>query len=162
MEKILEKTLSRVMAHLQVQAGEIFLREENEREFRLALHRGDFSEALFHPGVFWLGRDISAWWPRAANPNSAQTCARHALPAPGSDRRRLPMHRLHPNGRAWQVVGVMTVATRRECHLGERELNLLTGHRQLGRHRHRKRPPAAAGPPAGRPGRARADRHGPA
>jgi two-component system, NarL family, sensor histidine kinase DevS len=46
-DEILERTLSRVIEYLEVEAGEIFLSEEGGQYLRLALHRGE------SPEVFW-------------------------------------------------------------------------------------------------------------
>ncbi len=45
----------RVMAHLEMEAGEIFLLEEGERELRLALHRGGLCRGFLRLGKLSLG-----------------------------------------------------------------------------------------------------------
>ena len=64
----LNKTLNWVMAYLGVEAGEIFLREDDEQELHLALHRGDFDEAFSHWIASSSGRVLLAWWLRPARP----------------------------------------------------------------------------------------------
>ena len=54
-EEILDKTLHLVMSYLDVEAGEIFLREDGEQELRLAIHRGDFDESFSHLDRFRFG-----------------------------------------------------------------------------------------------------------
>ena len=45
LDEILNKTLALLMAHFQVEAGEIFLKEEDNETLRLVLHRGEAAEA---------------------------------------------------------------------------------------------------------------------
>ena len=59
-DEILDQTLSRVMAYLGVEAGEIFLAEEGSGDLILALHRGDAPETFgtlerFQVGVGFIG-----------------------------------------------------------------------------------------------------------
>ncbi|GAB4521831.1 MAG: two-component system sensor histidine kinase [Anaerolineales bacterium] len=52
LEQILEQTLQRVMDYLHVEAGEIWLCEENETCLRLALHKGEAASAFWSRDVF--------------------------------------------------------------------------------------------------------------
>ncbi len=54
-DEILDHTLTQAMAYLGVGAGEIFLREESEKELRLALHRGEFPGAFLTKDRFRMG-----------------------------------------------------------------------------------------------------------
>lgn len=54
-EDILDKTLTHVMTYLQVEAGEIFLTEEDGLSLRMALHRGEAAEAFWTKDHFRLG-----------------------------------------------------------------------------------------------------------
>ncbi len=126
-EVILDKTLSRVMAYLRVEAGEIFLREENENELRLALHRGIFNDPFSFKDTFRLGEGYIG------------TAAQTGKPMVSNDPRQ-EMHYLRPAVveagfhciaciplvASGSAVGVMSVATKRERCISERELNLLT------------------------------------
>ena len=64
LDEVLESTLVRVMAYLKVEAGEIFLLEDNDKEFNLAIHRGNgeipFWTAGSFPGRRRIGRKM---WP---------------------------------------------------------------------------------------------------
>lgn len=55
MDEVLDRTLNRVMAYLNVEAGEIFLREDNEQELKLALHRGEAAQAFWTKDSFEMG-----------------------------------------------------------------------------------------------------------
>ncbi|MFZ5809162.1 MAG: GAF domain-containing protein [Chloroflexota bacterium] len=57
-DAILQQTLSRVMAYLAVEGGEIYLREDEGKEFRLALHRGEYGENFFTRDHFRLGEGL--------------------------------------------------------------------------------------------------------
>ena len=50
LDEIMNRTLALLMAHFKVEAGEIFLREEDGNTLRLVLHRGEAAEA------FWTDR----------------------------------------------------------------------------------------------------------
>jgi len=56
LEQILEHTLERVMGYLGVEAGEIWLRDEEDSPYlRMALHRGEAAEAFWTRDTFRLG-----------------------------------------------------------------------------------------------------------
>src|SRR4030065_451370 len=54
-DEILEKTLDDVMSYLDVEAGEIFLTEEDGLSVRMALHRGDAADVFWTKGLFRMG-----------------------------------------------------------------------------------------------------------
>ncbi len=125
-DDILDRTLSRVMEYLGVEAGEIFLRESGTKDLRLALHRGEAADAFwtrerFKIGEGFIGRTAEAEeilistdlekdirFLRRAVVDAGFTClACIPLTTRGS------------------IVGTMTVASRNEREFSERELNLL-------------------------------------
>ena len=55
LEDILNKTLAQLMSHFKVEAGEIFLREEDGQTLRLVLHRGQAAEAFWTRNRFKVG-----------------------------------------------------------------------------------------------------------
>jgi two-component system sensor histidine kinase DevS len=55
LEDILNKTLAQLMSHFKVEAGEIFLREEDGQTLRLVLHRGQAAEAFWTRKRFKVG-----------------------------------------------------------------------------------------------------------
>jgi two-component system, NarL family, sensor histidine kinase DevS len=126
-DEILDRTLSRVMSYLKVEAGEIFLMEEGGQELRMAIHRGDSARAFWTKDSFRLGEGVvgtvaatgkqfistklhkEALFLRSAVVKEGFTClASIPLMARGN------------------VIGVMNVATRGSRSLDKRELNLLT------------------------------------
>lgn len=126
LDEILDSTLTRVMAYLKVEAGEIFLREENERELVLALHRGVgdvpfWTRNRFHLGEGLVGKTAQSGEPMYnVKPSEYVRFLRRELPAVGF--RCLGLIPLLVRG---DVVGVLTVATFRDCMLEPREQQLL-------------------------------------
>lgn len=125
-DEILDQTLTQVMAYMGVEAGEIFLREEGRKELRLAMHRGEAAEAFLTRDTLLIGECFVG---RVAM--LGQTLVSKSLE---SDVRFLRKEIVDAGFRCLacipllarrKVVGVMTVACRRERKFSERELNLL-------------------------------------
>lgn len=55
LDQILNKTLELVMNYMKVEAGEIFLLEEDKETLRMVLHRGQDAKAFWNQNVFRLG-----------------------------------------------------------------------------------------------------------
>ena len=55
LDEILNKTLGLVMNYMRVEAGEIFLLEEDQKSLRMVLHRGQAAEAFWTRNVFKVG-----------------------------------------------------------------------------------------------------------
>ncbi len=123
---ILDKTLSRVIEYLGVEAGEIFLQESGTKNLRLALHQGEAAEAFwtrdrFVVGECFVGRaaqlgkvlistdlEKDIRFLRQAVVDAGFTCL---ACIPLTARRN--------------VVGAMTVASREKRDFNRREINLL-------------------------------------
>ena len=58
LEEILNKTLALLMAHFRVEAGEIFLMEEDGETLRLVLHRGEAAEAFWTHTQYKIGEGM--------------------------------------------------------------------------------------------------------
>jgi signal transduction histidine kinase len=125
-DDILDKTLTRVISYLNVEAGEIFLREEGEKDLFLALHRGDSAEAFWTRDRFRVGEGAIGLVAETGKPMVNMD--------PQKDMRYLRRAVVEAGFRCVSViplmarsnvVGVMGVATHQECHLDERETNLL-------------------------------------
>lgn len=127
MDEVLDQTLTRVMLYLNVEAGEIFLSEENGQDLRLALHRGEAAQAFWTKDRFRLGEGIIGIVGQTGKPLvsmdlkkdvrflrsavvKAGFCCLAAIP-------------LTARG---TVVGVMSVATRHKREFSPREIHLLT------------------------------------
>ncbi len=55
LDEILNKTLGLVMNYMKVEAGEIFLLEEDKTTLRMVLHRGQAAEAFWTSNIFKIG-----------------------------------------------------------------------------------------------------------
>ena len=55
LDEILNKTLGHVMNYMNVEAGEIFLLEEDNKSLRMVLHRGQAAEAFWTRNIFKVG-----------------------------------------------------------------------------------------------------------
>ncbi len=58
LDVILDKTLEVVMAYMKVDAGEIFLLEDDKQTLRMVLHRGEAAEAFWTKNRFKIGEGI--------------------------------------------------------------------------------------------------------
>ncbi len=127
LEDILDKTLQLVITYLSVEVGEIFLREDNEKELHLALHRGDFSDPFsnhesFRLGEGYIGMVAQTGKPMVStNPRQEMRYLQPAVLEAGFQ--TIVCIPLIARG---GVVGVMSAATRRERIFDDRELALLT------------------------------------
>lgn len=125
-DEILDKTLNLVMEYLNVEGGEIFLREDGEQELRLALHRGDFKDAFSHLERFRFGEGFIGMVAATGKPlvsTNLRQDMRYLRPAVFEA--GFQCIACIPLTAGGKVVGVMSAATRRERELGERELHML-------------------------------------
>ena len=125
-DDILDKTLSRVMAYLGVEAGEIFLREEGEKELYLALHRGASAEAFWTRERFRLGEGMIGLVAQSGkpvvnvDPQKDIRYLRRAVAEAG-----FQWVTLIPLMARGNTIGVMSVATRHMREIDEREVQVL-------------------------------------
>lgn len=126
-DEILEKTLDLVMSYMDVEAGEIFLCEEDEKVLRLALHRGRFVENLsdmerFRFGEGYVGKVAATGKPMvSSNLRQDMQYLRPAVLEAG-----FQSIACIPLAAGGKVVGVMEAAMLRTQQFDERELHLLT------------------------------------
>ena len=126
-DEILEKTLAQVMEYLQVEAGEIFLASDDGQSLMLALHRGEAAEAFWTKERFEIGEGFIGIAAETGKP-VVTTC-------PERDTRYLRLAVIEagfrcigciPLAARGSVVGVMSIATRSDCRMDQRELGLLS------------------------------------
>ena len=126
-EEVLDKTLQRVMSYLDVDAGEIFLREDDEQTFRVAIHRGEYAEAFltknrFKIGEGYIGKVAESGQPQVSvNLKQDIQFLRPAVVEAGI--RSIACIPLTARG---EVIGVMSVASRNERRFNQREIDILT------------------------------------
>jgi two-component system sensor histidine kinase DevS len=125
-DEVLEKTLTRVLSYLKVEAGEIFLREDNGKDLRLAIHRGERDIHFWTRDHFRMGEGLLGSTAATGEPlfniktSDYVRFLRRELIAVGL--RCLSLIPLKFHG---YVVGVLSVATYRETLLDEREMKML-------------------------------------
>ena len=126
-EEILNQTLARVMKYLEVEAGEIFLSEEGGQILRMALHRGEAAAAFWTRDRFQLGEGFIGRVAESGKPLVSMALEkdvrflRRAVVEAGF--RCIACIPLTARG---NVIGVMSVASRRERHLDGRRIDFLT------------------------------------
>lgn len=126
-DDILDQTLSRVMDYLKVEAGEIYLRGDGEKELRLALHRGDSVGAFLTRDRFRVGEGYIGIVAETAKPlisQDLQNDLRYLRPAVVE----AGFHCMAciPLTARGEVVGVMCVASRKERPFADRQMQLLS------------------------------------
>jgi len=126
--EILNKTLAVVMAYMKVDAGEIFLLEEDKKTLRMVLHRGQAAEAFWAKHSFQIGDGIVGL--------VAQSGRRMIVTDLGEESRYLRQSVVKegfrqiadfPMKSATSLMGVMSVATRSSEPLEEEGLKFLDG-----------------------------------
>jgi signal transduction histidine kinase len=125
-EQILDKTLTRVMEHLGVEAAEIFLSEEGGQDLRLALHKGESADAFwtrdsFRVGEGYIGIVADSGKPLvSADLHKDLRFLRPAVIEAGFSTLACVPLALYGN-----VVGVMCLASKTKRQFDERTLGLL-------------------------------------
>jgi signal transduction histidine kinase len=115
------------MSYLDVDAGEIFLREDDEQTFRVEIHRGEYAEAFltksrFKIGEGYIGKVAESGQPQVSvNLKQDIQFLRPAVVEAGI--RSIACIPLTARG---EVIGVMSVASRNERRFNQREIDILT------------------------------------
>ncbi len=126
LEEILNKTLALLMAHFKVEAGEIFLKEEDGETLRLVLHRGEAAEAFWTRNRFKIGEGMVGQAALTLQPvishhlDRDEQGTRQAVVEAGF--KQIACVPLTARG---EVVGVLTIATRSRKTISRSELQLL-------------------------------------
>jgi two-component system, NarL family, sensor histidine kinase DevS len=126
LDEIMNKTLALLMAHFKVEAGEIFLREEDGETLRLVLHRGEAAEAFWTRHRYKIGEGMVGQAAQTKQPvisnhlEKDDRVTRHAVVEAGF--RQIACIPLTTRG---EVVGVLTIATRSRKAISKSELQLL-------------------------------------
>lgn len=127
LDEILNKTLSIVMNYMKVEAGEIFLLEDDGETLRMVLHRGEAAEAFWARSRFKMGEGIIGQTAQSGRPivspdleKDASFLRRAVVEAGFRQLVCLPL-------KAGEILlGVMSVATRSREALDEHSIQLLT------------------------------------
>ena len=126
-DKILEKTLDYVMKYLDVEASEVFLTEDDGLSLRMAMHRGDGTDAFWTKDQFRLGEGFVGIVAESGKPlmtssleQDVRFLRRQVVNAGYQCLACIPLI-AHAN-----IIGVMGIASRKMQRLEPREINLLT------------------------------------
>lgn len=126
LDDILNKALGAVLGYLKMEAGEIFLLDEDGRNLRLVIHRGQAAEAFWMRSQFKVGEGLVGLAAQKNQPVISNDVAkdsrflREAVVQAGF--RALMCLPLASSGR---VVGVLAVSSRKIDPVDERDLQLL-------------------------------------
>jgi two-component system sensor histidine kinase DevS len=126
LDEILNKTLALLMAHFKVEAGEIFLREEDRETLRLVLHRGQAAEAFWTRNRYKVGEGMVGKAAATGQPvissqlEKDDLATRQAVVEAGF--KEFACIPLTARG---EVVGVLTIATRSRKTISKNELQLM-------------------------------------
>jgi two-component system sensor histidine kinase DevS len=126
-DEVLDQTLKRVIHYLGIEAAEIFLVEDGNKELHLRLHLGNFGESFFIQERFTLGIGIIGEVAESGKKFISYTLKDNVT--------YLNTRLIHagfkgivciPLSARGVVVGVMCLVTRKEEKFQERQLELLT------------------------------------
>jgi two-component system, NarL family, sensor histidine kinase DevS len=126
LDDIMNKTLALLMAHFKVEAGEIFLREEDGETLRLVLHRGEAAEAFWTRNRYKIGEGMVGLAAQTKQPvvsnhlEKDERVTRQAVVKAGF--RQIACIPLTAHG---DIIGVLTIATRSKKAISKNELEVL-------------------------------------
>lgn len=127
LNEILNKTLRLVMNYMKVEAGEIFLLEEDKTTLRMMLHRGQAAEAFWTRNVFVLGEGYPGIVAKTGRPllsdnlENDENFLRKAVVAAG-----FKQVLCIPLMSGENVMGVMSVSSRSKAPYEERSVQMLS------------------------------------
>jgi len=127
LDEILNKTLALVMNYMKVEAGEIFLLEDDKQTLRLVLHRGQAAEAFWTRTHFKLDDGFIGVVAKTREPlishdlaNDLRFVRKAVVKAGFRQIACIPLESTE------NMVGVLSVATRSKTPIDERDIRLLT------------------------------------
>ena len=127
LDEILNKTLALVMNYMKVEAGEIFLLEDDRKTLRLVLHRGQAAEAFWTRTRFKVNEGFIGIVAKTGEPLISHDLSndlrfvRDAVVQAG-----FQQIACIPLETSENMVGVLSVATRSKTPIDERDIRLLT------------------------------------
>ena len=127
LDEILNKTLGLVMNYMKVEAGEIFLLEDDKNTLRMVLHRGQAAEAFWRRNTFNVGDGYPGMVAKNRQPLISRQLAddanflRDAVVEAG-----FQQIACIPLLSGENLMGVMSVATRGTDPFDERNIQMLT------------------------------------
>jgi signal transduction histidine kinase len=126
-KEIMSRTLKIVLQYLDIETGEIFLRDRGSKELRLSLLRGDDFEAFYTKNVFRIGDGLVG---KVAGMNKALVVynleSDPRILRPALAKAGYICQAVIPMQSTREVVGVMTLSSKESRSYSVRELDLLT------------------------------------
>lgn len=126
-KEIMSRTLKIVLQYLEIETGEIFLQDRGANELRLSLLRGDDFEAFYTKNVFRIGDGVVG---KVAGMNKALVVynldSDPRILRPAIAEAGFTCQAVIPLQATREVVGVMTLSSKKERVYTVRELDLLT------------------------------------
>ncbi len=125
LDEILNKTLASVMGYMKVEAGEIFLLEDDKQTLRMVLHRGQAAEAFWTRNRFQLGEGIIGNVAESGRPVLADLTQDSEFLRPAVAKAGFRQIAYLPMKAGENLMGVMSVATRSIEPLDDSGLQML-------------------------------------
>ncbi len=127
LDEILNKTLAVVMNYIKVEAGEIFLLEEDRESLRMVLHRGQAAEAFWTRTRFRIGEGVIGAVAKSGQRRVSTDLSQDSqYLRPAVVQAGFRQIAYLPMKSGDNLMGVMSVATRNAEPLDERGLQLLS------------------------------------
>ncbi len=126
LDEILNKTLAVVMNYIKVEAGEIFLLEDDKESLRMVLHRGQAAEAFWTRTRFRVGEGVIGAVAKSGQRRVSTDLSQESqYLRPAVVQAGFRQIAYLPMKSGDNLMGVMSVATRNDEPLEERGLQLL-------------------------------------
>jgi two-component system, NarL family, sensor histidine kinase DevS len=126
LDEILNKTLAVVMNYIKVEAGEIFLLEDDKETLRMVLHRGQAAEAFWTRTRIRVGEGVVGAVAKSGQARVSTDLSHESqYLRPAVVEAGFRQIAYFPMKAGENLMGVMSVATRSEMPLDERGLQLL-------------------------------------
>jgi signal transduction histidine kinase len=127
LDEILNKTLALVMNYMKVEAGEIFLLEDDKQTLRMVLHRGQAAEAFWNRSRFNIGEGFPGLVAKTGEPIVSVDLARDArFLRDAVVQAGFYQFACLPLKASGNLVGVLSVATRGQVPFDARDIQLLS------------------------------------
>ena len=125
LDEILNKTLASIMGYMKVEAGEIFLLEDDKQTLRMVLHRGQAAEAFWNRSRFQLGEGVIGKVAESGHPMLSDLAQDSQFLRPAVVKAGFRQIAYLPMKSGENLMGVISVATRATEPLDELGLQLL-------------------------------------
>ncbi|HTP01359.1 MAG TPA: GAF domain-containing protein [Anaerolineales bacterium] len=126
LDEILNKTLAVVMNYIKVEAGEIFLLEDDKETLRMVLHRGQAAEAFWTRTRMRVGEGVVGAVAKSGQARVSTDLSQESqYLRPAVVKAGFRQIAYLPMKSGENLMGVMSVATRSEVPMDERGLQLL-------------------------------------